>query len=109
MPHVQTNFRAQDMLGSKNDRPAVVKEVTAAKKTAPSGDRPKHNEVPDGTSEEILAWVGDDAARARRALAKEKKDDNPRESVTGPLNEVIDRDKAAKKAAASKKAESQDQ
>jgi len=108
MAKVQTNFRAQDMLGSKHDRPDAGDRGPAVKKTTaaqPEQHRERSNKVPEGTSEEILAWVGDDASKARRALAHEKKDDNPRESVTGPLNEVIEKDKAAKKAAAAKKAE----
>ena len=48
------------------------------------------DEVPDGTVDDVLAWVGqavgdERAARGRAALEVEQSRDNPRTGVTGPL------------------------
>jgi hypothetical protein len=45
--------------------------------------------VPDGTTAEILRWVGDDKGRAVRALEKERADDRPRAGLTGELNKIL--------------------
>jgi hypothetical protein len=46
--------------------------------------------VPDGTTAEILRWVGDDPERAQRALDKEQADDRPRTGLTGELNKILE-------------------
>lgn len=118
--HVQTNFRAEDFArGSSSSKQTGGKEQTqgqeqkqeqeqtprsSAAPTATKHAQHQGNEVPDGTSEEILAWVGKDARRARRALQKEKNDDNPRESLTEGLQNVISEDRARKRAEAEAKA-----
>lgn len=43
--------------------------------------------VPKGTSKEILAWVGDDKARADAALAAEKQSDQPRKRLMFELED----------------------
>jgi len=45
--------------------------------------------VPDGTTAEILHWVGDDQDRAQRALDKEQADDRPRAGLTGELKKIL--------------------
>ena len=45
--------------------------------------------VPDGTTAEILQWVGGDQDRARRALDKEQGDDRPRAGLTGELRKIL--------------------
>lgn len=97
---VQTNFRAEDfLLGSTKDTPA--------KGTAPKTEQePKQqdpNQVPEGTTQEVLDWVGDDPAKAKKALATEKKSDDPRVTLVEPLEKIIEDDKEAKKAAAAQK------
>ena len=90
-----TNFRAQDMMGKKTRgaRPAA-KKAAAAREEKPAADP---NEVPEGTADEVVSWAGDDAAKARKALAAEKKNENPRKTVVEPLEKVIAEAKAAKK------------
>jgi hypothetical protein len=100
--NVQTNFRAQDMLGSIRDKPAAKKAAASEpQKTA----QPDPNKVPEGTTQEVLDWVDNEPSKARKALAEEKKSDDPRVTLTEPLEKIIEDDKAAKKqAAADKKA-----
>lgn len=43
-------------------------------------------DVPDGTVEEVLAWVGDDPARAAAALEAEQDRDTPRVTLIDHLN-----------------------
>jgi len=45
--------------------------------------------VPDGTTAEILRWVGDDQQKAQRALEKEQADDRPRAGLTGELKKIL--------------------
>jgi hypothetical protein len=87
---VQTNFRAEDFtVASKNDKPARKRAASKpkAKAEAPQQDP---NAVPDGTTEEVLAWVGDDKARAQKALDKEQKDDSPRVTLVEPLEKLVE-------------------
>ena len=61
---------------------------------APGSDEPVPAEddadsVPDGTAEEVLAWVGDDSDRARAALAAEDKRDKPRATLVAKLEKVV--------------------
>lgn len=108
---VQTNFRASDFtsLGSKNDKPSassnegdkpVAKKAAAEPRKTSESDP---NKVPEGTSQEVLDWVGSDPSRAKKALSAEKKSDDPRSSVTEPLERIVEEDKAAKKRAAAEK------
>jgi hypothetical protein len=55
----------------------------------PAGDPGTGDEVPDGTAEVVLAWVGDDVDRARQALAAEGERAKPRAGVTAKLTELI--------------------
>ena len=49
-------------------------------------------EVPDGTTAEVLAWVGDDKERAQAALDKENADESPRKGLTGELEKLLEDD-----------------
>jgi hypothetical protein len=44
--------------------------------------------VPDGTVDEVLAWVGDDPDRAGRALAVEQDRDRPRSTLVDALTKL---------------------
>jgi hypothetical protein len=48
--------------------------------------------VPEGTTAEILAWVGDDKDRAQRALDTENADEKPRKGLTGDLEALLEED-----------------
>lgn len=87
------NFRAADMPG--NTKKVAYTEGTKPKATksepkqAPGVDP---NAVPEGTAAEVMAWVGDDADRAQRALDAENKADRPRVTLIDDLERVILRD-----------------
>lgn len=49
---------------------------------------PADDEVPDGTADAILAWVGDDAERAQRALAAEDRREHPRSTLVDKLRKI---------------------
>lgn len=53
------------------------------------GEEDDAEPVPDGTTAEILRWVGDDQSRAQRALDKEQGDDRPRAGLTGELKKIL--------------------
>ena len=46
-------------------------------------------DVPQGTTKEVLEWVGDDKDRARAALAAEQASDEPRKGLSKDLEELI--------------------
>jgi hypothetical protein len=47
-------------------------------------------ELPDGTAEDVLTWVGDDRARAAEALAAEEGRDHPRSTLVSKLRKLAD-------------------
>jgi hypothetical protein len=47
------------------------------------------DEVPDGTVDEVLDWVGDDKTRAVMALHVERDRDRPRVGVVEPLERLV--------------------
>lgn len=56
----------------------------------PSGnDEAGTADVPNGTVEEVLAWVGNDRGRAETALAVEDTRDRPRAGVVTPLTQLL--------------------
>lgn len=46
-------------------------------------------DVPEGTTAEILDWVGDDLDRAQRALDTEQANERPRVGLTSELNKIL--------------------
>lgn len=56
----------------------------------PAGEDP--DAVPAGDVATVLTWVGDDPARARRALEAEQARSRPRKGVLGPLEVLVDGD-----------------
>jgi len=54
----------------------------------PAGPEVPAEEVPTGTVETVLEWVGDDAARARAALAVEQSRPKPRSTLLEELEDV---------------------
>lgn len=49
---------------------------------------PDEEPVPDGAPAQVLAWVNRDQARAARALAAERKREQPRESLVARLEKL---------------------
>jgi hypothetical protein len=61
-------------------------------------DRPEPPSAPQGTpypeganSREVMAWVGDDRARAHVALTKEEARETPRATITTAMRRLIER------------------
>jgi hypothetical protein len=59
------------------------------KDTGKTAESESEGGVPEGTTAEILAWVGDDQDRAQQALDAENKDEKPRTGLTGELNKIL--------------------
>jgi hypothetical protein len=67
-------------------------EVTAAAPAAPV-EEPKpavEEAVPEGSIKEVLAWVGSDTDKAKRALDAENSSDDPRKTLVKSLTELLD-------------------
>ena len=47
------------------------------------------NALPDGTSKEVLDWVGDDTDRASAALEREQADPQPRKTLVAALKKLV--------------------
>lgn len=63
----------------------AVKSAVAPPKRAEAPEE----EVPSGTSKEILGWVAGDKNRAQAALNKEQSGDQPRKGLVRELNELV--------------------
>lgn len=66
--------------GEENGGPAPQDDGAQADGNGEHGD-----EVPDGSAETVLAWVGDDEDRARRALEVEQDREKPRSGLVATL------------------------
>jgi hypothetical protein len=81
------NFRASDF--KQGSAPKKTKKAATKKVSAPEPAEVESDSVPEGTTKEILAWVGDDKERAASALDAEKANEKPRKSVVEPLEEML--------------------
>lgn len=91
---VITNFRAKDFRHG-SDEPAESRPRTDDELAAESAaDREAYESepVPEGTTAEIMDWVGDDADRAQRALDAENENDKPRKTLVSQLENMILKD-----------------
>jgi len=97
---VQTNFRAADMTGGKGQskkarapkppkkaEPKV--EVEPEAETAVEPEQTSGANVPNGTVDEILVWVGDDKELAQAAKDKELTDSHPRSTLLNRLDAIL--------------------
>lgn len=75
------------------DEPAA--EPTPEPKT-PEKPASNPDKVPDGTADEVKAWVGDDAEKAKLALAAEQKIPSPRKTLVDHLAKVASQAKTEK-------------
>jgi len=86
-------------VGSDDEKAALALEVEEAKAT-PDGDlvitlediiaAPTTDDVPDGTVQEVLDWVGPSVLRAIAALDVENLKETPRSTLVAALEEIID-------------------
>jgi hypothetical protein len=67
-------------------QPAADVEEPAPSTTPPPADPPA--EVPDGSVEDVMAWVGQDAERAAKALAVEESREHPRSTLAAKLRKL---------------------
>lgn len=87
-----TNFRAEDF-ESAGKKPAkkAAKKAPAKKAEAPApAPEPAADAVPEGSVDEVTAWVGQDKERAARALEAEKAKDKPRKTAVAELEAILD-------------------
>lgn len=74
---------------SKAEAKSTKAEQDKQDKSASAGG----GEVPDGTTAEVLQWVGDDKERAQKALDKEQAEESPRVGLTGELEKTLEEEK----------------
>lgn len=65
-------------------------EVEAPKVAEPTPAPVVEEAVPEGSIKVILAWVGDDKAKAQRALDAENAAEDPRTTLVKNLTEILD-------------------
>jgi hypothetical protein len=83
---------------NRGDMKVAIAEDSKTKKSTVKESAPEpqveeqqtESEVPDGTSAEVLSWVGDDKGRAQAALDKENADESPRKGLTGELEKLLE-------------------
>jgi hypothetical protein len=91
-----TNFTGEDMKvaiaedSKKNNDEAAPQAQEQAVEEQPEAEEKSGTGVPDGTTAEVLAWVGDDKERAQAALDKENADESPRKGLTGELEKLLE-------------------
>ena len=92
------NFRASDF---DKDGSKPVKTAASKYDKAPEAPKPTTQpviakdadpeEVPTGTTPEVLTWVGDDSERAQKALDVELDNDKPRKGLVEQLAEMVNK------------------
>jgi hypothetical protein len=85
LPEGLNEDRVADVVGL-----GLVAEVEVDAAAVEQGDTADPNAVPDGTADEVLAWVGDDPARAARALVAEKIAEKPRTTLLDKLAKLTE-------------------
>ena len=99
----QTNFTASDMLGTGKKSRADKK--SSASRTNSSG-ADTSNDVPEGSVDEVLEWVGNDKTKALAALDAENAKSNPRKTAIEELENLLtEGDDETKEALASRQSE----
>lgn len=73
--------------GSKGESKQPQPEQPQQQETPPEEEQ--SSEVPDGTTKEILSWVGDDKERAQAALDKENASSKPRSTLVDDLEKKL--------------------
>lgn len=88
---VMTNFTAADMPSAGSRKPAKkASKKRASRKQAKVEQAPADpNEVPQGTVNELLEWVGDDKDRAQLALDAENEKASPRSTAIDAFESII--------------------
>ena len=77
-------FRADHFPKVNEGTYIAVPEVAIA--AAPAAD-----EVPSGSTKEVLTWVGTDAGKAKRALDVELKKNPPKKGLVAELNKLLNK------------------
>lgn len=67
-----------------------VEPVAAGSAETRTAGEAEGEEVPDGTADDVLAWVGDDPERASWALEVEHTRDKPRSTLTAQLEKLAE-------------------
>lgn len=88
------NFRGEDMPGFKVSF-AENKGKKSSKADSGKASAGSVSGVPEGTKDEVMDWVGDDADKAQQALDAENSAEKPRVTLVEELERVIHRDEEA--------------
>lgn len=89
---------AQGLFGEHGPELDLTGHAASTDDTAPSVDQDGEDdaddaddaeEVPEGTIEEISQWVGEDPARAQRALDAERERAQPRSTLVAALDKLV--------------------
>jgi hypothetical protein len=86
----QANQQSESGQSSEQSAEQESEETDDEQSPAEEEDDDSAEPVPDGTTAEILRWVGDDKRRAQRALDKEHGDEKPRAGLTGELKKIVE-------------------
>lgn len=96
LSRVQTNFRAEDMSvrpasldPDPEVKPSPEPEPVEPPEPGPEPESEPTVEVPTGTVDEIMAWVGDDKELAQAAKDKELDSGHPRSTLISKLDAVL--------------------
>ena len=68
---------------------AALKGIPVKVRYAPEKIAPK-DDMPQGTTNELLAWVGSSEIRAKRVLAREIEERSPRPRLITELSKMLD-------------------
>lgn len=66
----------------------ALRDIKIKVKFAPEQAAPV-DDVPQGTTKELLAWIGSSEMRAKRVLARELVEDSPRVTLVRALHEML--------------------
>ena len=86
------NGDVTNVTAGASTEPGTPKQRASASEPAPAAPLGSGPEVPDGSVDEVLAWVGDDRDRAAQALEVEQaKDEDARKTLLEPLEDLLTR------------------
>lgn len=79
---------AQSQQAAQPQEQAEAQQTEEGQSSDDEEDDSGSEQVPAGTTAEILQWVGDDKDKAQRALDKEQAGDKPRPGLTRGLKKI---------------------
>lgn len=91
MATYQTNFTAGSFPSVLEDNLDAVEAAAVEADVEPEPvDEPGNGDVPAGSVEDVLTWVGDDKVRAQQALDAESARKPTRKTAVSALTEILE-------------------